>query len=300
MSRGALPLSVERAPSMWRRARHGFRKLRCAPDWALFAGPDWPERIMLEAVTDRFHAKQGRTIGRWRLTDANGRPLVVYLKRHYELPRYSGWLATIFPGRAWSPGLQEWDHLAWAAGQGLLAPRAVAAGEFVGPGGKLQSFLAVEELQGMLPLHEAVPLAQTRLGPSAFVRWKRSLVQEMARLVRFMHGQSVFHKDLYLCHFYVDEADTSRPPATWVNRVAVIDLHRLGRHRLTSFWWQAKDLAQLLYSSEVEGVTVRDRLAFWRAYTGGRRRALLAFLVRWKWRLYRGHNLKRKRLGGSP
>ena len=52
---------------------------------------------------------------------------------------------------------------------------------------------------------------------------------------------------------------------------------------------------QLLYSSEISGVTARDRLAFWKAYAGGDRR-LLARLVRWKWGIYRGHNLKRKQV----
>ena len=54
-----------------------------------FAGPDWPERIMAAAVTDRFHAKQGRTTGRCVL-ESGGRRLVVYLKRHYRLPRWHG------------------------------------------------------------------------------------------------------------------------------------------------------------------------------------------------------------------
>ena len=76
----------------------------------------------------------------------------------------------------------------------------------------------------------------------------------MADLSRMMHDQSVFHKDLYFCHFYIHVDDTQRIPEKWAKRVIVIDLHRLSRHRATAIWWQVKDLAQLLYSSEIPGV----------------------------------------------
>lgn len=287
-------LQADRSPPLWRRLLCGFRKLREQPEWVSFVGKDWADRIMSEIVEDRFHAKQGRTIGRWTLTSRDGRTLVVYLKRHYRLSRLAGLLAFFFPGRSWSPGLQEWEHLLWARQQGLPVPNALAAGELVGTGGKLESFLAVEELQGMLALHEAIPLAQSQLDPAIFRRWKESLAIELARLAHVMHDKRAFHKDLYLCHFYIRATDMTHLPTTWFNRVTVIDLHRLGRHRFTALWRKAKDLSQLLYSSEVPGVTVRDRLAFWRAYRRGGRRRLLAFLIRLKWKRYRRHNLKKR------
>ena len=59
-----------------------------------------------------------------------------------------------------------------------------------------------------------------------------------------------------------------------------------------------KDLAQLLYSSEVPGVDARDRLYFWRMYRGpGPRRPadrLLERLVLFKWGRYRRHNARQK------
>src|SRR5205823_15020004 len=120
---------------------------------------------------------------------------------------------------------------------------AVAAGEFVGPWGRLQSFLAVEELAGMLPLHEAIPLAAERLPPATFTVWKRGLIAEMARIARASHDRHWYHKDLYLCHFYVPEADTRRVPPDWAGRLYLIDFHRLSRHPLTSLMFRAKDLA---------------------------------------------------------
>jgi heptose I phosphotransferase len=277
--------------SLWVRWARGFRRVRQTPDWAAFAGADWLERIMSVDVTDRLFRKQGRSIARWTLDAPDGRRLVVFLKRHFVLSRRYGVLATLFPHRAWSPGLQEWEHLKWAQEHGLPVPRAMAAGELVGPGGRLQSFIAVAELTDMLPLHEAVPLAERSLDPTRFREWKRSMTDELVRLSVAFHGRRVFHKDWYFCHFYIDREDAGRVPESWAGRVRVIDLHRMARHPLTAPWRKAKDLAQLLYSSDVPGVTDEDRRGFWDRYRPHTRLPwLVALLARMKWRLYRRHN----------
>ena len=270
-------------------------------DWTPVAGGDWADRILDEPVTDRFHAKQGRSIGRWALDDGRGHQLTVYLKRHYVIPRWLGVLASVFPKRAWSAGWQELEHLKWAAAEGIPVPRAVAAAEFRGPWGRLQSALAVEELTDMLPLNEAIPLAKERLTSAEFLTWKRRLVAELARLAREFHRRRAFHKDLYLCHFYLPQADCGRVPTSFAGRVWVIDLHRLGRHRTMATYFQVKDLAQLLYSAaDVPGLTARDRVRFWRLYSGGdwgstrRPAGWLRGAVRWKFKRYHRHN-ERKR-----
>jgi Lipopolysaccharide kinase (Kdo/WaaP) family len=276
----------------WQRLVHGVRRVHERPRWSSFAGADWAEHIMQVPVTDRFHAKQGRSIGRWVL-DADGQRLVVYLKRHYRLPRWLGWMATIHPSAGWSPAVQEWRHLEWARAGGMPVPEAVASGEYIGPWGRLQSFLAVEELTGMLPLHEAIPAAHRALDPASFSRWKLGLIAEMAGIVRALHSRRWFHKDLYFCHFYIAESDTRTLP-DWHGRVRMIDFHRLGQHRWTWPIWQGKDLAQLLYSSAVEGVTPRDRLRFWKSYRLMRSSGLYARWLAWyvgmKARRYHRHN----------
>jgi hypothetical protein len=273
------------------RLTHGAKRFAMQPDWPRFAGKGWEERIMQLRLTDRLHEKQGRSIVRWQLR-AGPEQLTVYLKRHYHLPRRLGWLALLFPGRPWSPAVQEWHHLDQARQLGVPAPEAVAAGEMTGPWGRLQSFLAVKELDGMLPLHEAIPVAAKRLSGRDFANWKRGLLAEIARLARLLHERAWFHKDFYLCHFYVAENDIREEVGDWKNRVYLIDFHRLGRHPWTKWFWQVKDLAQLLYSSEVEGVTDADRREFWRKYTDGHPRSWLAWLVSWKARRYRSHNQK--------
>src|SRR5262249_926059 len=81
--------------------------------------------IMQAIVTDRLHAKQGRTIARWTL-GTDERRLVVYLKRHYRLPWRHGLLALLWPEGSWSPAMQEWEHLEWARAARLPVPGAVA------------------------------------------------------------------------------------------------------------------------------------------------------------------------------
>jgi len=283
--------------SLWQRLVRGCRRVRERPDWPAFAGHDWADHIMSTSVTDRFHAKQGRSTGRWILR-ADGRQLGVYLKRHYRLSRWRGLLAAAWPDAGWSPALQEWQHLAWAQAQGFPVPRAVAAGEYIGPWGRLQSVLAVEELDGMLPVNEALPHAARALDARQFRRWKLALVLEIARLVRELHARRWFHKDLYLCHFYVALDDTWTVPA-WCGRVHVIDFHRLAHHPWTWRFWRIKDLAQLLYSSYLPEVDDRDRVGFWRAYRARRRDGLWDLveraLVGWKAGRYLRHNLKRRR-----
>ncbi len=252
------------------------------------------------SVTDRLHCKQGRSIGRRIMVGPHGE-LRVYLKRHYVLPWHLRLLGLLWPQRAWSPGLQEWERLQWASAAGFAVPQAVAAGQWCGPGWRLQSFLAVAELVGMLPLHEAVPLAARRLSPQQFEQWKRGLVAELARIVAALHRRRMFHKDLYLCHFYVPEPWAGQQMACWRGQVVLIDLHRLAEHRWTAWWWQVKDLAQLLFSSVVDGVGVRDRLHFWRTYCQqllpGWRRAWLERAVLLKAGLYRRHARRMERRG---
>src|SRR5262249_24111261 len=217
--------------------------------WLRFLEPDWGDHIMTASLTDRVHAKQGRSTGRWILHRQN-QCLAVYLKRHYRLPWWRGLLAAFWPDRGWSPAMQERRHLDWARSHGMPVPAVMAAGEYIGPWGRLQSFLAVKELADMLPLHEAVPLATVQLDSRNYERWKRALTVELARLTRALHDRRHFHKDLYLCHFYLPRRLTESVQSLR-GHVHLIDLHRLGHHVWTWRFWQVKDLAQLLYSADL-------------------------------------------------
>ncbi len=249
---------------------------------------DWADRVMGVAVTDRFHAKAGaNTIARWSLGTGE-QSLVVYLKRHYRLPWWHGLLALLWPEANWSPALQEWEHLEWARRKGLPVPEAVAGAEFIGPWGRFQSFIAVAELTGMVALHEALPLAAARLDPVTFRCWKDGLIREMAAIALDLHRRRAGSTRICTsATFTWPMRPIARPPDDWRGRVQLIDLHRLARHRWTWLWRRTKDLAQLLYSSDVPGVTAHDRLRFWKTY-------LAADPLGW---LHTGGPLVRRRAG---
>jgi heptose I phosphotransferase len=227
---------------------------------------DLDRTVMEIQSNDRLHEKQGRSTARVRL-DGPGGSVTAYLKRHHRLPWFDRLGALLFPAGRFSPGAAEWSNLRWAEQLGVPVPAALAAGERIGPGIHLQSYLLVRELADCLELQEALPRSQNVLTREAFARWKRATVRRMAGIVARLHAARLFHKDLYLCHFFVP-AD---PESSAGTAVTLIDLHRLRRHAWTAGRWRLKDLGQLLYSTAgVAGLDDRDRLRFWMHY----RRAL--------------------------
>jgi heptose I phosphotransferase len=273
---------------------HGARQVWHTTHWTAFLGSDWEDRAMSMQATDDFHAKEGRSTCRV-VFEKDGRRLGAYLKRHERLPWWRRWMATLFPSGGWSPAWQEWRHLQWAKEQGVPVPESLAVAEFIGPWWKLQSFLAVEELAGMVRLHEAVPLAEAQMNPRAFELWKRGLIAELARLTRLLHDRRRFHKDLYVSHFFIPRG-VIRPVSDWRGQVHLIDFHRLHYHPFTWPLWQAKDLGQLLFSSQLPGITGRDRLRFWRSYLQGNTRdGWLRHLILFKDWTYRRHRNRKQR-----
>lgn len=244
----------------------GTRWVWVSEDYRAALPPAVDESVMDHGAIDRQHSKQGRSTARLRFDSAWG-PLSVYVKRH---ERHS-WLARLgalaYPRGRFTPASAEFAHLETARGLGIVVPDTVAAGESIGPWGRLRSFLIVAELTDRSALNECLPEVRARLAPAAFESWKRAMIAAMVESVARLHASALFHKDLYLCHFFVDPA-----PRDHTDRgLALIDFHRLARHRVGAPYYRWKDLGQLLFSSiGVEGITERDRLRFWMHY----RRAL--------------------------
>src|SRR5207248_11531956 len=152
----------------------------------------------------------------------------------------------------------------------------------IGPHTELQSFLMVAELTGCEPFHESLPKLAARLDGRGFATLKRRLIPQLARITATLHTAGFFHRDLYLCHFFldVDRLDRDGLPS----RIVLIDLHRLSRHRIWPAWWRWKDLGQLLFSTYgVAGIDDRDRGRFWRCY----RRLTRLSMAHWQVRIVR-------------
>ena len=240
--------------------------------------------------------------------------------------------ALVDPGGKHSPAAAEWVHLERARALGIDVPEVVAAGEHIGPRAHLQSFVMIAELSGFEAVNELLPQLAAQLDSRAFETLKRRVIGEIARITAILHGARVFHKDLYLCHFFLDHQglkglakltqagaprrhssdDLGSHPAFFPHlsksvasdlhrnerpiRLSLIDLHRLKEHKLWPDWWRWKDLGQLLFSTYgVDGITDRDRLRFWRIYrqrVGIRRPCWHARMVRLRAARYLEHNRK--------
>lgn len=265
----------------WQRWWHGESRVESSELWWKYFGDVQVQDVLRFSVREIASSKQGRSVGKIESENAHG-PLVVFLKRHYRLPWWQRVLSLFVSDQ--SSAMQEWRNLCWAQSVGLCVPEPLAAGEQIGPGLRLQSFLAVRELTNMLPLHRAIPLAWQTLPREKFEIWKGKLLRELACVVRQLHQAQRFHKDLYLCHFYISAEDL-RSDADLHRRLYLIDLHRMRHHRWLTTRWRVKDLAQLAFSMSVPGLEPADWQVFFRAYLD--RDTLLPADKRLMWRVWR-------------
>jgi heptose I phosphotransferase len=141
----------------------------------------------------------------------------------------------------------------------------------------------VEEMNGRLERRSAVVLesvpgdALDRVWPEALAQHapltlgaaRHDLARRLGRFVSAFHGTGLCHRDLYLCHVFVDvPLDYSSPP-----RFALIDLARTHQPRWRRTRWILKDLSQLDVSARQIGASRSDRLRFLLAYLGLQRKA---------------------------
>ena len=97
---------------------------------------------------------------------------------------------------------------------------------------------------------------------------KRILIERVARITRRLHANGINHRDLYICHFLLYEADIEKLGELKELPLFLIDLHRVQIRQKIPNRWLVKDLAALFFSSMEIGLTTRDFYRFVRVYTG--------------------------------
>jgi heptose I phosphotransferase len=241
------------------------------------------EKIVELRPAGNYHEKQGRSTGLYYLDGPQG-PEPIYLKKYHRLPWPMRWLAALRQ----FPGPHELHLLHTAAALGIQVPQPVFAG--ADRRHVCRSFLAVRELSGFEPLHEYIPRRFSQLAKPGDAAHKQALSRRIADIARRLHAARWYHRDFYLCHLFI-RVTGSQPDAF---ELAMIDFGRLLHSRRAR--WRIKDLAELLFSADVPGITRTDRLRFLKHYLGqprldaaGRR---LARRLEHKAAGYRRHNAK--------
>lgn len=227
---------------------------------------DFPS-VMDVSSGEVLKRKKNRSIARLSL-DEGGKRVYLYLKRHR--PRLRDRFP--FPFKP-SPALAEWRGIERVRAAGIATMEPVAFGVRRRFGLEIASFTLTREVEEGERLEDLVPRRYTPPLSPRRRKEKRDLIRSLSRLIRRLHRAGLHHRDLYLCHIFLQ----GRPPE---GRLLLIDLQRVGGRARRLNRWIVKDLAALDYSSPRGAVTRTDRLRFLLCYLGrgrlGRRGKRLA------------------------
>ena len=166
--------------------------------------------------------------------------------------------------------MNEWHGAHHLQRLGIDTLTIAGYGTASGNPARRHSFIITDEISDTQSLEEFCSAWKRHPPRQAHeIRYKRWLIESLARIARRLHNSGANHRDFYLVHFLLQpglKAGWLHPDAS---RLFVIDLHRMQLRRKTPKRWKIKDVAGLHYSSMDLGLTVRDRLRFIRLYSGG-------------------------------
>lgn len=184
----------------------------------------------------------------------------------------------------------EWLAINRVTALGLDTLNAVAYGKRGRNPARQLSFLITEELSDTLSLAvyaEKWPQQPPSLGE------KRALIGKVATIARTIHGAGINHRDLYICHFLLDQSSAALA-AKVQPRLYLVDLHRAQIRSKVPSRWLVKDLASIYFSALDIGLTKGDVFWFLRIYFDepladilSKRARLLARVARRAVKLYR-------------
>lgn len=206
-----------------------------------------------------------RDIFRIAATDADGPPLVLFLKRNWRPYKKDGLKSILLRGRVWSIARCEWENSRMLEKAGLRVAGLVAYGEELGPLWEKFSFIITEAAPGRTVEQF---LRECRDG-----KHRRQVFDALARVIRQIHDAGLATPDLFTRHVFVDT--TGGEP-----RFCLIDMARLDRASQLSARQRARDLAALNVTAPLACVSVRERVRFLKAYAGRLDKGLARLIAR--------------------
>ncbi len=141
-----------------------------------------------------------------------------------------------------------------------------------------QSFIITEALEDTISLEEFCAKWPTHPPKDRYeVKFKRWLIESLARITRTMHSSGANHRDYYLIHFLLNPGyDENQHLAPDKSSLFLIDLHRMQIRRRTPYRWRVKDVAGLYFSSLDVNLSTRDLYRFMTVYMNKPLRITLA------------------------
>jgi heptose I phosphotransferase len=126
-----------------------------------------------------------------------------------------------------------------------------------------QSFIITEELVDVISL-EDLTRDWLKTPPSFLLR--TALINRVADMTRIMHEHGINHRDLYICHFLLDQSYLQGGGKDTAMKLHLIDLHRAQIRVVVPKRWLVKDVGSLYFSVLNIGFKRRDVYRFLRAY----------------------------------
>jgi len=123
-----------------------------------------------------------------------------------------------------------------------------------------RSFVITRELKNTISLEDYC--ADWAERPPAFAI-KQQLIRRVAEMTRQLHKNGVNHRDLYICHFLLQQPWNGDDRSL---HLYLIDLHRVQLRKRVPLRWQVKDVASLYFSTMGAGLARRDLFRFLRVY----------------------------------
>lgn len=212
---------------------------------------------------DKAGLESWRQRWRMRLEDETGRGRVAYLKRFRRPPlrrQVERWRSGHW--RVSTAG-SEWSNARALADAGIAAVEAVAFGQRMTGVWEQASFILLAEVRGE-SLERWVPAHVPRIDRDRAPQTRRQRLEALARFVARFHRAGFVHRDLYLCHVFMEEAGDGPVPGgeSGCESFRLIDLQRVFRPRWRRWRWVVKDLAALNYSTPLDRVGPAERLRF--------------------------------------